>query len=240
MGLFSKLNFSKKKKEAKEINKRNTARVMKVVKNTEQKVDLVEDLVNDIEQQIIEDIETNAGPSTDKKNMTLYRIDILESFATWSATALIQLQIDFQTFKMGEEQKWVELEAWIKAHKANEAAVVWDSTDNTYKPVKEIIINKAIDANQVLYQGGYQTLDSILSTFQFDNAKTADRATTSGTADYAVLAGSTKNVEFNGGSFPVEVILQNYIVKSLLRDVLDASNNFSEFKTNLIKALGVL
>ncbi len=240
MGIFDKFSFSKKKKQAEQINKRNTARVMKVTKEAVPSVDLVEALVNDIEQQVIEDIETNVGATTDKKNMTLYRIDVLESFATWSATALIQVQVDFQTFKMEEDNKWKQLDAWIKAHKANEADVVWDSTDSTYKPVKDIIINKAINANQILYKGTYDTLDNVLTNFKFENAKLADRALQADNADYAKEAGLTKTIYFNGGAFALEDILSNYISKNVLREVMDASNNFSEFKTNLIKALGVL
>lgn len=217
--LFKKRSF---KSLTKDINDSNSKRIKKgETKN------IVEDTLRQIEEHV------EVSNKDKQQTYTFIRLETLEAFATWATTSILQNQNDILIINSSNKAEFKKI--WDKINDikpSTQADNVLDTTDNAYKNVKDIIINKAINAN-MLYddiEKRYKPMSQIKveSTLNADFAKQADNA-----KEAAVAI----KVKCDSGIQDIETILMNYIPKSIMRDVLLISPTYQHFKDNLNSVL---
>lgn len=230
MGLLDRF---KKKKYIDEYQQTNETIRKRIVEKKLKPVDMtmVEEAMERIVATPLETIQ-----DANNKNQTLYRIGILEEFSTWSATTLLSLQGDFQQFQLNTQQELKELRDLLNATREFKADVVLDTLDNTYKDVKKIVVDNAINANMIYDNilGRYVSIND----FQFEKAKfaqEANKALLSKSSDEADIA---KTIRYNGGVFSLDDILKDYISDKEWVSIIDSSNDFDTFKQELKKRIG--
>lgn len=220
MGLFDKFKKKKYNELTNNVNKNIKTKIINKVKTR----DIVEDTLKQIEE------ETITIEKAITKTKTLERLDVLEAFATWAATTILDNQVKLNAlddFARAEIQK-----IWDRINNLNltQADTVLDTTDNQYKNVKQIIIDKSINSNQILYQGRYDTIENILADYTPPIEPPKE-------VDYAKKAGVATLVQYAGGVHSVDDILSDYFNITIWSQIINNSTTFEEFKTNLINAL---
>lgn len=105
------------------------------------------------------------------------------------------------------------------------ADFVKDTTDNQYKNVKDIVINKSMQSDLVFYKGGYMNMENILNNLsEVPLAKHAK---------YSEESGVANKIRFNNGVHSLDDILQEYLNTNDWTNILNKSTNFEQFKTHL-------
>lgn len=217
MGLFDKF----KKKSFNE----NTIKTSKIKWFNEK-------LAKEIAKQEVQTIEEAQPLSTIDKTKTLYRLDVLEDWVVVYAPKINDNTINVNALRLQHNNDIQRLEALINGNKPNElkADVVKDTTDNQYKNVKQIIIDKAINANQILYNGNYTTIENVMQNYKPEPPKEVD---------YAKESGVARKVWSKSGVHDIDNILLDYLTKNDWGDVIRQAETFEQFKTNLLNKLAL-
>ncbi len=190
--------------------------------------------------------EPSAAPTMPTQTKTFVRLDTLENWTVWATPKINDISVELDNFKNTTANNFSDVNKRIDSIVADtgDSKTVWDSTDNTFKDVKQIIIDNAIKANTVLYKGAYWSVEDVMNNYKPEplppptHCKSADYAKTAGNADYASEAGTANMVKLNDGSVvSMSDLISDYINAEQWKQILNASTTFEQFKTQLLNVL---
>lgn len=191
-----------------------------------------EKLAKEIAKQEAQTIEEAQPLATIDKTKTLYRLDVLEDWIVIYAPKIDDNTINVNALRQQHNRDIERLEALINGGKPNElkADVVLDTTNGQYKNVKQIIIDKAINANQILFNGNYMTIDKVLENYKPEPPKEVD---------YAKEAGFANKIRYGDSIVSLDNVMIDYLTKNDWTDIIGQAQTFEQFKTNLINKLAL-
>lgn len=190
-----------------------------------------EKVANEIAQQDIQSIEDAINNITIDKTKTLERLDILEEWIALYAPKINDNHINVNALRQQHDREIREIKDLMSNDKL--ADRVLDTTDNQYKNVKQIIIDKAINTNQVLYKGNYTTIENILTNYiptipPFPNE-----------IEYARHSGYADKIRYGDSIISLDNVMLGYLHKDVWSDIIRNADTFEQFKTNLINKLAL-
>lgn len=175
------------------------------------------------EQQVEEPQPITPKQLLEGKTKTFHRLDLLEDSSIFSLEKINEMGIDIDYLKS-------KLDG-LPSNREIKADSVLDTTDNQYKNVKSIIIDQSIKANVVLdpNTNNYITVKEYIQKYGIiDPDIEVRRAQTAGAAD---------KVFDNDGYYSISTILGDYLDTRVLVEVLNSSDTYEQFKSNLLREI---
>lgn len=160
----------------------------------------------------------------DTTSKTFIRLDLLEENSIMLNEKLPTIEIDIAYLKDKINN--------FPTNSNDKADVVLDTTDNQYKNVKYIVIDKAIKSNTILdpTTGQYVDIKTYLdNNYQPTIPYEVERSKTSGGAD---------KVLYGQGYQPISNVLLDYIKVVDIRNALINNTTYDGFKSELIRIIG--